>query len=333
MKKLTLIVMFLVLLVITIVIRDKSNNAQSDSGSAGKETYVSQVIINASWGEEPGQFGIYEPEEGPTLGPQALTIAPKGDIYIDDGYNGRIQKFSNNGELISIIPLSEGGIEICIDQSGNIYLYNSGIVPKRIFQYDDKGNLLKKYPILWDDLGMRVVGGARIFCDSSGRLFLCYRSDSLKVPMIFQVGTTEMVFSEEQQKATLREGFVGSNNVILNQGKIFQNKEGDLHLVDDFSRSVKKFSSYKMNLGQAGFTGVDEQMNIYTLKYDRGKDVEVMRKYNSAGDLITEFNIQQDYYVHAMRTLVLDEHGNVYVMSTSKDGLKIIKWSPEEGKK
>jgi competence protein ComGC len=51
MKKLTLIVMFLVLLVISIVIRDQVNNAQSDSRSTGKETYVSQVIINAPRGE------------------------------------------------------------------------------------------------------------------------------------------------------------------------------------------------------------------------------------------------------------------------------------------
>ena len=74
-------------------------------------------------------------------------------------------------------------------------------------------------------------------------------------------------------------------------------------------------------------------MNIYTLKYDREKNVEVMRKYNPAGDLVAEFNIEKDDYAHASRAMVLDEHVNVYVMSTSKDGLKIIKWSPVEGGK
>ncbi|MCJ7496682.1 MAG: hypothetical protein MUO78_00920 [candidate division Zixibacteria bacterium] len=136
-----------------------------------------------------------------------------------------------------------------VDQSGNIYIYDTARVPKRIIQYDSKGNLLKEYPILWEDGGIR---GGDIYCDKFGSLFLSYRSDSLKTSMIFQIGITDMVFSPEQQKATLREGFAGSNNVVLNQGKVFQTKEGDLHLVDNSSRSMKKFSSYKMNLGQGG---------------------------------------------------------------------------------
>jgi hypothetical protein len=48
---------------------------------------------------------------------------------------------------------------------------------------------------------------------------------------------------------------------------------------------------------------------------------------------MAEFTIEKDDYVWTSRSLVLDEHGNVYVMSTSKDGLKIIKWSPVEGEK
>jgi hypothetical protein len=331
MKKLALIMVFLVFLVISIVISSKANNAQSDSTTMIKETYLSRVIIDVPWGKEPGQFGVYFSEEVSTgVGPFTFTISPHGDIYIIDPENARIQKFDSDGRFLLAIPLSKGGMDICVNSSGMIYLYDGSLVPKIIYQFDTKGNLLKEYPIVWKDGSM---GWGPLYCDKSGKLFLSYRSDSLKVPMIFQVGTTEIVFTEEQQKATLREGFVGSNNVVLNQGKIFQNKEGDLHLVDDSSRSVKKFNSYCMNLGQAGFTGVDNEMNIYTLKYDGGKGMEVMRKYNPAGDLMVEFNIQKEDYIWTSRSLVLDELGNIYVMSTSKDKLKIIKWSPVEGGK
>ena len=321
MKRLILLPVILQLCSMILVINCKANNVP-------KETYFPQVIIDATWGKEPGQFGVYEPEEGPTLGPQTLIISSNGDIYIEDGENGRIQRFSESGELIATIPLSRLGEGLCVDQTGKIYFYDPTLVPKKIYQYGPKGNMLKE-SVLWEG----VRGSGSIYSDRSGKLFLSYWNDSLKTSLVFQVGTSEIVFSREQQKATLREGFVGSNNVILNQGKIFQNKEGDLHLVDDSSRSVKKFSSYKMNLGQAGFTGVDKEMNIYTLKYDREKNVEVMRKYNPAGDLVAEFTIEKDNYAHATRALVLDENGNIFVMSTSKDGLKIIKWSPVEGGK
>ncbi|HVP35505.1 MAG TPA: hypothetical protein VMT04_00785 [Terriglobales bacterium] len=319
MRKLILLVISLVLLVVLFVIKNKANNVQ-------QETYRSESIIDAPWGKEPGQFGIYDPlehgEGGPIVGPQTLTVAVNGDIYIYDAQNGRIQRFNNNGQVISIIPLSKNGEEICVDQSGNIYLYDSGIVPKTVSKFDEKGNLLIVYPISWDDLGMRVIGGVSIYCNKSGGIFLSYRSDSLKTPMIFEVGTTDMVFSPEQQKATLKEGFVGSNNVVLNQGAVFQTKTGQLELVGDSSGTVKKFNAYRMNFGQAGFTGVDNQMNVYTASGN------IIRKYSPAGDLMAEFTIQKEDYILSTRSLYLDEHGNVYLMSTSKDGLKIIKWSP-----
>ncbi len=330
MKRLILLPVLLLVLGVLLVIKNKADQMQ-------KQTYVSQVIIDAPWGEELGQFGIYDPPEGgPTVGPSTFSVTPEGDIYILDLMNGRVQKFGPDGRLLFVIPLSRVGMKMDVDQLGNVYIYDTARVPKKIIQYDSKGNLLKEYLILWSDGEIR---GGDIYCDNSGRIFLCYRSDSLKTSVIFQVGTTEIDFTPEQQKATLREGFAGSNNVVLNQGRILQTKEGNLCLVGfdhvkgeaDSTKSIKEFSIYRMNLGQAGFTGVDEEMNIYTCKYDMENDFWAMRKYNPDGNLVAEFNIEEDNYAHANRALVLDEHGNIYVMSTSEDGLKIIKWSPVEG--
>ncbi len=333
MKRLILLPVLLLVLGVLLVIKNKADQMQ-------KQTYVSQVIIDEPWGKEPGQFGIYElgehGEEGPPVGPSTFSVTPEGDIYILDLMNGRVQKFGPDGRLLFVIPLSRVGMKMDVDQLGNVYIYDTARVPKKIIQYDSKGNLLKEYLILWSDGGIR---GGDIYCDNFGRIFLSYRSDSLKTSVIFQVGTTELDFTPEQQKATLREGFVGSNNVVLNKGKILQTKEGELHLVGlnategeaDSSKSVKKFSLYRLNLypsGTASFTGVDEQMNVYTFTSRGGY---VIRKYNPSGDLVAEFSIEKEDYIWTSRSLFLDEHGNIYVMSTSEEGLKIIKWSPVEG--
>ncbi|MDP3024939.1 MAG: hypothetical protein Q8O10_05340 [candidate division Zixibacteria bacterium] len=313
MKKAVLIVIFLTFLGILFIVSNHADNVE-------KETYVSQVIIDVPWGKEPGHFGIYEPPEGgPTLGPQTLTIASNGDIYIEDGYNARIQKFSKSGEFIAMIPLLRGPDDVTVDNNGNIYMLYAGIVPNQVYKYDQKGNILKKYKL--------TEGTGPLFCDNYGRLFI----GGPKV--VYQFGTVSEEFSPEQQKATLREGFVASNNVVLNQRMIFQTRDGELHLVDDSSKSFRKFSSYRMNLGQAGFTGIDKDMNVYTCKGDLNTYSWIMRKYNPEGELLAEFTIQEDNYAHASRALVLDEYGSVYVMSTSEKGLKIIKWSPVEGGK
>ncbi len=325
MKRLILLPLFFLVLGLLLVIKNKADQSK-------KEAYVSQVIIDAPWGENPGQFGIYEPgehgEEGPQVGPDFFSISPNGDIYICDVQNHCIQRFSNQGELISVIPTGKWidiPADLCVDKELDIYILYVHIVPSQVWKYDQNGNVLKKYKI--------YQGAGPLFCDTQGRLFI----GGPKV--VYQFGTVLEEFTLEQQRASLREGFVGSNNVVLNQGKILQTKEGELHLAElnategeaDSNKSVKKFSLYRLNLypsGTASFTGVDEQMNVYTFTSRGGY---VIRKYNPSGDLVAEFSIEKEDYIWTSRSLFLDEHGNIYVMSTSEEGLKIIKWSPVEG--
>ena len=131
MKKAVLILVVLAFIGILFIVSNHADNIE-------KQIYVSQVVIDAPWGIEPGQFGIYDPlehgEGGPIVGPRTLTVAVNGDIYIYDAQNGRIQTINNSGQLISIIPLSESGDEICTDGAGNVYLYRTAQVPNMIIQ-------------------------------------------------------------------------------------------------------------------------------------------------------------------------------------------------------
>ncbi|MGB2805145.1 MAG: hypothetical protein WBD64_09660 [Candidatus Zixiibacteriota bacterium] len=90
-----------------------------------QETYVSEVMLRAPWAEKnlvddgeespPGEFGIrvYSVPESlkefgdvpPPEGPTSFTVAPNGDIYITDPFNKRIQKFDENGNFVSVIPI------------------------------------------------------------------------------------------------------------------------------------------------------------------------------------------------------------------------------------
>ena len=73
------------------------------------ETYVPTVIIEADWGDGPGEYGmnIYS---SPTSGPGGFVLDEEENIYILDSCNGRIHKYDSNGNFIRSIDLIGEGI-------------------------------------------------------------------------------------------------------------------------------------------------------------------------------------------------------------------------------
>jgi hypothetical protein len=110
---------------------------------------------------------------------------------------------------------------ICADRSNYIYLLWWGDYTKQtLCKYDPQGKLLNTYPFFEE---VRIGGGLnKLYCDSSDRLLFEYSRKladkiilSLKEELLlkkpsatftFQIGTTNRVFTPEEQKTTLRRG-------------------------------------------------------------------------------------------------------------------------------
>lgn len=218
-----------------------------------QETYVSEVVLQTPWAEKnlvyddeespPGELGVYQyvvpdslkdqVDAGLPEGPTSFTVAPSGDIYITDPLNKRIQRFDENGNFVSVIPIPhfEGSKYvqayqyewslICADRHNNIYLlWWEDYTEQTLCKYDQQGKLLATYPFFPE---VRIGGGAnKLYCDSSDRLFFQYSRrltdkiilsleewDSLRgtsAPYTFQIGTADRVFTPEEQNATLIKG-------------------------------------------------------------------------------------------------------------------------------
>jgi len=112
------------------------------------EEYVAKVIIEGKWGTNAGEFGqtfISLLSEN-SIVPNSLAVNSKGDIYILDIANNRIQKFNKDGKYIKsisvpswkgyklynwssdwsewdILPAEAEGKNIVIDSEDNLYYY------------------------------------------------------------------------------------------------------------------------------------------------------------------------------------------------------------------
>jgi len=68
------------------------------------EEYVPKVIIEGKWGTGPGEFGR-QGDFDYDLKPGSLAVDSKGNIYILDFVNNRIQKYSGEGKHLLDIPI------------------------------------------------------------------------------------------------------------------------------------------------------------------------------------------------------------------------------------
>lgn len=70
------------------------------------EKYVSEVIIEADWGDGEGEFGM-DVLSSPPMGPGQFIIDRGGDLYINDFANKRLYRYDKKGKLIATIAKGE----------------------------------------------------------------------------------------------------------------------------------------------------------------------------------------------------------------------------------
>ncbi len=86
-------------------------------------------------GSEPGQFRT----------PHSIAVDAKGQVYVADRGNRRIQVFDNDGTYLKEFSNVGAPWAICITPGPQQYLYSSDAAPGRIYKLDLNGNLLGEF--------------------------------------------------------------------------------------------------------------------------------------------------------------------------------------------
>ena len=145
------------------------------------EEYVPEVIIEGKWGAGEGEFGRQIHPDAPAVNriyqPSSLAVDSRGNIYILDVVNNRIQKFDKDGRYLKSIPVESFKGEIGVWEykiKGREYPYVTNSKEKP----EVKGKTEYIRPIIYPD----KVLGINIVIDSRDNLYYyCIRGDKGEV--------------------------------------------------------------------------------------------------------------------------------------------------------
>ncbi|OGO32167.1 MAG: hypothetical protein A2Z16_02270 [Chloroflexi bacterium RBG_16_54_18] len=128
-----------------------------------------------------GQFGDITQGQAPAGSfnqPWGIAVAPDGSVYVTDTWNHRLQKFTPDGEFISMwgyfgqaeTPQAFWGPrDVAVDSNGRVFITDTG--NKRVVVFDGQGNFLTEFGTTGSNLGEfdEPVG---IAIDQAGRVFV-----------------------------------------------------------------------------------------------------------------------------------------------------------------
>jgi DNA-binding beta-propeller fold protein YncE len=141
---------------------DPDGNLLNAFGAYGASDYTTQTIAAAGYFNEPW----------------GLAVGPDGSVYVADTWNNRIQKFSANGEFVTMwgqFGAAEtryhfwGPRGVAVDREGRVFVTDTG--NKRVVIFDRDGNDLASFGGAGLGVGQfdEPVG---IEVDDAGRLFI-----------------------------------------------------------------------------------------------------------------------------------------------------------------
>lgn len=302
------------------------------------EEYVPKVIIAGKWGAGPGEFGVAwtyasdinapQEESGdiPPIYPASLAVNSKGDIYILDTVNNRIQKFNPNGEYLKSIEVdSYNGKEQPIwygkiKTSGGIYVLD------RVLNKASQGSVVgvdKWFPFYWP----LTAEGINVVVDSKDTLYYYLKriKDGKETGEVWEFKDDKLVrktpgdIPESIVKRSVRKEIAVKNRdkkeIALGdlQGKtlILKARKGE-DFFDDVSAKKRRISN-KVRMGKDGLLGVvcEEGGELWTNYYTEG------------GKLVKRFRWGS---LPATTTDMSDDNGSMYLPETTGNGFKVTKY-------
>jgi len=339
---------------------EKNNNNQEPAGPVELETYEAELFVEAKWGSEDGEVGIFVSGgdaggAGPVYGPQSFDVDDKtGYLYLLDSVNERVLEYDEKGKYLRDFPIACGGTgDIRISPDGE-FLYVFSWRCEAIYKYNILGEFLEEYKVLPNEKERPTLSLGGLSFDGSENVMLELEiEDYFKGDRFYQIG-----INEDEWESNSYIGYISNNKeeYYLSDGKRIY-----YTIKKTNPRNSKKTERHILILNKEGLPQKEidikflEEVHIYFIGFGRNNsfylDVcyndnynEEIHKYNKEGRLLAivginkflkmkagEINKESNIYASYFKNFRVDKNDNVYYMFTFKnEGLKVFKYSKVE---
>jgi hypothetical protein len=280
-----------------------------------QEAYVSQEIVRASWGGDPGEFGLLEQAEG--VGPQSLCLDSQGNIFVLDLVHRRVQVFSPQGNFQRQTSFDIMAHDLCLNQDGELFLLAPyhGLVDT----YDPRGHRLAR---LFISPQIQLIDGIRT---AENRVVLRTAGQ-----VEHALTGTKGPLSPEAQLEAVQPGMSGPDPSMRYRTEWVDDHLGLVQLLDGNGQEIQEIRVVTREvLASLIFVGADGAGNIYLRAEILGPEATAQQKifkYDPQGSIQAEFALPTSDFTFIYRNLHLTRNGDVFQLLTGPDGVRVLRW-------
>jgi len=275
------------------------------------EDYEPVTIIQANWGQGYGEFGLSLEAEGNC--PQSLSVDDRGNFAILDAVNSRVQLYSSLGNWLKNISISTRAFDVKYVENK---IYVLAPYDYLIEEFDHIGKFIKRVEI---NRKIDLIDGLRL--DENQ---VCVQTYEQKQ---YRVGGN---VSRDMQIQSEQAGFTAGVPELRFQTRWLDQRRGALLIENSQTNKLETITINTTDrLGSIIFLDTDKDEYIYLrleLFGDDGKPGYEIQKLNYNGDLVSQFQIQNNNIVMPYRPVTVDNDGNVYSMEIRTEGFSVVKW-------
>jgi streptogramin lyase len=287
-----------------------------ETRGVGAETTLTYAAKFGELGSEPGRL----------KSPFGAAVDAKGNLWVVDEGNSRIEEFGPNGEYLSTFGKSgsEAGQlkepkEIAIDSKGNLWVVESG--NNRVQEFSPEGKSLQTFGKVGSETGQLKEPKA-LAIDSKGNVWV---ADS---------GNNRIEEFSAEGKYLSTFGKAGSGPGELKEPKgIAIDSKGNIWVADTGNNRIQEFSTEGKLLSHYGEVGkgAGQFSTPIGIAFDASEHLWItdqgnnrVQELSSSGAFITQFGRKgsEPGQLSEPRDVAIDAQGNVWVIDTANSRLE-----------
>lgn len=296
-------------------------------------TYISKEVLVATVGSGPGQIGIQYYRSSPPDGPQSFDVDERGNIYILDQANKRVNKYDANGKFVSSFsfPESVAPMGIAVWKDGTVFLADER--DQTVKKYDESGRLLLAYNTApgTSESGKVEFQADGVRIDRAGNVY-AIGMGGLGQLVAAEVGTVQAAHSRDAMSDKVKP------DTALKEGRIsgrFVREDKTLSAYIEMTRPTGQKQVLRINIGQLPVAGhpleatPDGAVYLHTItQIVPGRDGynTWVVKFDKSGTLVGAALFPREFYTSTRRSAVVDEMGRIYYMQVLKDSIHVFRW-------